>query len=163
MECSAYTSRLPVSLQSVSSAQSCRMTFESWSDIAENNSSRSSFDTSASVMSNSVRSRSRSRTACLLCEEGLDRDGELAGNALQERDLGRTGIEWRYGAEAERAEPVIARSERDEHQSADPEVASAPDELRPASFRLERWRLRAAAGSAIPNRPDPRRPAAEGS
>ena len=74
----------------------------------------------------------------LLCEEGLDRDGKLAGNALQERDFGRTGIEWRYGAEAECAKPVIARSEGNEHQGTDPEVASASYELRPASFRLER-------------------------
>jgi hypothetical protein len=57
----------------------------------------------------------------LLGEEGLDRDGELAGNALEERDFGRTGIEWRYGAEAERAEPVITGSEGDEHHCADPE------------------------------------------
>ena len=85
------------------------MTFESWSDIAENNSSRSSFDTSAF---GDVEQRAQPvplPDCFLLCEEGLDRDGELAGNALQERDLGRTGIEWRYGAEAERAEPVIAR------------------------------------------------------
>ena len=45
---------------------------------------------------------------------------------------------WRYGAEAERAEPVIAGSEGNEHRSADPELASDSHELRPASFRLDR-------------------------
>src|SRR5271165_1270403 len=74
----------------------------------------------------------------LLCEEGLYRDGKFAGNALQERDLGRTRIKWRYGAEAECAKPVIARSEGDEHHGTDPEVASASYKLRPASFRLKR-------------------------
>src|SRR5208283_4766198 len=74
----------------------------------------------------------------LLCEEGLDRDGELAGNAPQERDLCRPRIEWCYRAEAECAKPVIACSERNEHRCTDPEVASASYKLRPASFRLER-------------------------
>ena len=105
--------------------------------MAENNSSRSSFDASASVISNSVRSRSRSRISFLLREKGLYRDGELAGNSLQERDLGRTGIERRYRAEPECAKPVIARSEGDEYQGADPEFSSASCELRPASVRLE--------------------------
>ncbi len=70
--------------------------------------------------------------------EGLDRDSELAGNSLQERYLGRTGIEWCHGAEAERAEPVITGSEGDEHRWTDPEVASESYGLRPASFRLDR-------------------------
>ena len=43
----------------------------------------------------------------LLCEEGLDRDGKLAGNALEESDFGRTRVEWRYGADTQRTEPVI--------------------------------------------------------
>ena len=75
---------------------------------------------------------------CLLCQEGLDGDGELAGDPLQERDLGRAWLDLRHGAEAERAEPVIPGGQWDEHQSGDVEVASAPDELRPASFRLDR-------------------------
>ena len=71
-------------------------------------------------------------------EEGLDGDGKLAGNPLQECELGWTGIERRDGAEAERAEPVIAGSEGNEHRCTDPEVASESYGLRPASFRLDR-------------------------
>ena len=91
--------------------------------MAENNSSGDSFDTSAFVMSNSVRSRSRSRTACLPGEEGLDGDGKLAGDPLQECQFGWTGIDTAPGAEAERAEPIIAGSEGDEgHRGTDPEA-----------------------------------------
>src|SRR5581483_7179911 len=68
------------------------------------------------------------------CEKGLDRDRELAGDALQERDLGWTRMEWRHGTEAERAQLVIARRQGNEYQGADVEVASAADELRPASL-----------------------------
>ena len=74
---------------------------------------------------------------CLPGEEGLDRDGELAGNALQERYFGGSGVEWLDGAEAERPEPVIARSQGDQYQGTDPELASDSYALRPASFGFE--------------------------
>ena len=93
----------------------------------------------------------------LLGEEGLDGDGELAGDSLQERYLGRTGIDWRHGAEPERAEPVIAGSQRNEHQRTDTQLASDVVRTPASEFRIRDVRLRAAAGSAIPNRPDPGR------
>jgi hypothetical protein len=65
-------------------------------------------------MSNSVRSRSLLTECFLLGEEGLDRNSELAGDSLQERYFGGARIEWRYGAEAECPEPVIAHREGNE-------------------------------------------------
>ena len=57
------------------------MIFESWPDIAENKSSRPSFDTSAFVMSNNVRNRSRSRTAACLARK----DSTATANSLAMR------------------------------------------------------------------------------
>ena len=82
--------------------------------MAENNSSGDSFDTSAFVMSNSVRSRSRSRTASCLARK----DSTATANSLatRSRNASSAGL-GSYGARAaepERAEPVIACRERDE-------------------------------------------------
>ena len=96
-------------------------------------------------------------------EEGLDGDGKFAGDSLQECQLGWSGIEGRHGAEAESAEPVIAGSEGDEHSGTDPEVASERVRTPASESQTRQVRLRVAAGSAIPNPPDPGRPASEGS
>ena len=96
------------------------------SEMAANNSSGDSFDTSAFVMSNSVRSRSRSRTASCLARK----DSTATANSLATRSRNASsaglGSRRRRGAEAERAQPVVAGSERDEHRCTDPVVAREP-------------------------------------
>src|SRR5580692_7760290 len=64
--------------------------------------------------------------------------GELGGNTLQEFHFRRAGLIRRHRTETECAEPVLAGGERNEYQSAEPELGTgAASELWPASFSVE--------------------------
>ena len=116
------------------------MTFESCSDIAGNSSSGASFDTSALVISNSVRKRSRSRTTCCLARKA----STATANSLTTRS--RNAISSGFGSNGatelnpnapRRLSPVVRGSE---NCGSEPELApSAAYELRPPSFRLKAW------------------------
>ena len=67
-------------------------------------------------MSNSTRSRSRSRTNCLLGKERIDGDRELAGDPFQKREFRRTGFERRQAAETESSQPVFPSGQRHQGQ-----------------------------------------------
>src|SRR4029077_11636260 len=63
---------------------------------------------------------------------------ELGGNTLQEFHFRRAGLVRRHRTETECAEPVRAGGERNEYQSAEPEIdTGAAKELRPARFSVE--------------------------
>ena len=64
-----------------------------------------------------------------LSEEGLDRNGELAGNSLKKFQFVGSGFIRRHRAETQGAEPVITRREGNEHHCRDPELVGASDRI----------------------------------
>ena len=92
-----------------------------------------SFDTSAFVMSNSVRSRSRSRTAsCLARKDSTATANSLATRSRNASSAGLGSIRRRT-AEPERAQPIVSCRERDQWLCAVTPAAPARFAETPAS------------------------------
>ena len=111
VKCRATISRPPVSSRNISTEKSWGMTLESCADMAETNSSTDNFETSALVISNSVCSRSRSRTAsCLARKESTATANSLATRSRKaiSAGLGSSGATELKPSAPRRLSPAVS-------------------------------------------------------